>query len=427
MTKQDSEQEYPEMIEEAFTYVPMEHDKTGSLEGKNLVFIQAESFAPYAIDEKLTPTLYKLMQESYNFTNFYSPRPSTNYSEYALLKSFYLTSTKEMKIYKPNGSMPTLFNEKGYLTSAYHNNYGWFYSRDKQMPALGFQDFYASEPLGLETLAESDYISDIDLFKQAYPLFRQPPRTWDTSTSVIDGETSEDVADAETDIPMDEEQGELQNDPFFSYLVTVSAHAPFDVSKRPSMVDQYAEVEKLYPTYPKNIKAYLAGAMVTDQGVEHLMQSLEADGILENTVIVFVGDHYPYALGDANIKQMYGIDSLDTYKVPFMIWDASKPSQEVDALGSNVDVLPTVASLFNLQLDYTMGQDLFSENKDKVIVEWHDVRSYSYLTPKGGYDGETFTVIGEEITDQELDEYEAVTFQREQWIEGAYVSEKLKR
>ena len=45
---------------------------TGMFEGKNLIFIVAESFSEIAVSEDLTPTLYKLVHEGFDFENFYT-------------------------------------------------------------------------------------------------------------------------------------------------------------------------------------------------------------------------------------------------------------------------------------------------------------------------------------------------------------------
>ena len=46
---------------------------TGSLKEKNLILIMAESFNSIAVNETITPTLYKLTHEGFVFENFYSP------------------------------------------------------------------------------------------------------------------------------------------------------------------------------------------------------------------------------------------------------------------------------------------------------------------------------------------------------------------
>ena len=50
------------------------------------------------------------------------------------------------------------------------------------------------------------------------------------------------------------------------------------------------------------MKRYLSKIKVTDDGLGVLLKGLEEKGILENTVIVMYGDHYPYGLRKSTIK-----------------------------------------------------------------------------------------------------------------------------
>ena len=56
---------------------------------KNLIVFVAEAFSPMAINEELTPTLYRLYNEGFQFTNFYTPvfYVSTSDGEYVSLQS----------------------------------------------------------------------------------------------------------------------------------------------------------------------------------------------------------------------------------------------------------------------------------------------------------------------------------------------------
>lgn len=49
------------------------NEYTGKYKGKNLIFITAEGFSPYAVNRDLTPTLYKMQEEGFKFKNFYTP------------------------------------------------------------------------------------------------------------------------------------------------------------------------------------------------------------------------------------------------------------------------------------------------------------------------------------------------------------------
>jgi len=65
-------------IQEMHTYFQKvqptkKNEYTGKYKGYNLILITAEGFAPYAVHKDVTPTLYKLVNEGYKFTNFYNP------------------------------------------------------------------------------------------------------------------------------------------------------------------------------------------------------------------------------------------------------------------------------------------------------------------------------------------------------------------
>ena len=68
---------------EEYTY---KNEYTGLFEGKNLIYIMAESFDGYFVSEELTPTLYKMIHSGFDFTNYYSPTNlSTIGGEFSLL------------------------------------------------------------------------------------------------------------------------------------------------------------------------------------------------------------------------------------------------------------------------------------------------------------------------------------------------------
>jgi phosphoglycerol transferase MdoB-like AlkP superfamily enzyme len=50
-----------------------QNEYTGLWKGKNLIWRCAEGFSCYAVDQNLTPTLYKLANEGFVFENFYNP------------------------------------------------------------------------------------------------------------------------------------------------------------------------------------------------------------------------------------------------------------------------------------------------------------------------------------------------------------------
>jgi len=381
-----------ESIERAFRFTPETNNYTDLYKDKNLVFIEGESVASYAIDPVLTPTLYRLQQEGYSFDNYYAPFGLTIESEHALMNSFYLTPEKEAESFSSKNSMPGLFHELDYSTQAFHNFFGNFYGRDKKMPELGFDQFYDMEALRIpartEWLKWSDFPSDEMLFANSIP-------------HIVDKEK------------------------FLAYYITMSAHGGYDITKRASLQENFVKVDERFPDYSTEIKTYLAGVMLTDQGVGRLYEELEHSGQLEDTVIIFVGDHYPKILQTEDLQQTFNIENeVELQKPAFFIWDSSHPAEVRNDVMSNVDVLPTVANLFGLDLKYAMGQDMFSTKVKDVFVEWYDFRSYSFLTPEGGYDGLTGQIIGD-LSEEKLNELKRNTHHRESMNNSVYLRELL--
>lgn len=378
----------PEVIERVFGISKSENEMTNKYESKNLIFVEAESIAPYAIDPILTPTLYQLKTEGYDFDNYYSSRTNTFASEYAILNSFYLTPEKEVEPFSSKNSMPGIFRKEGYSTQAFHNFMSDYYSRDEKMSELGFDAFYGSNELNIHA-EQPDFPSDIELFENSFQYLED-------------------------------------KDNFLAYYVTVSAHGGYNSEFRPRVHDNLAIVEALYPEYDEKVQTYLAAAMITDQGIENLYMNLEKSGKLDDTIIVLVGDHYPYAIDDAILMNTFDIkQELDLYKVPMIIWDVSQPSQVIDSRMSNVDILPTLANLFNVDLKYGMGKDIFSDQKDEIFIEWYDNRSYSFMTAHGGYDYLTGETIGD-LNKEELKALRKYTYRRAEWNNSEYLRELLK-
>src|SRR5690606_35511087 len=49
------------------------NEYTGIFEGKNLIFINAESFSEIAVNQELTPNIWRLQEEGLYFTNHFVP------------------------------------------------------------------------------------------------------------------------------------------------------------------------------------------------------------------------------------------------------------------------------------------------------------------------------------------------------------------
>ena len=119
------------------------------------------------------------------------------------------------------------------------------------------------------------------------------------------------------------------------------------------------------------------------------MDKLEADGKLDDTVIVMFGDHHPLKMSTKYLDEYSSIDRFEDFnmdRLPFMIYNSATDGKVVEKTSSTFDILPTLANLFDLDYDprYYMGVDVFSEDETIVIFT-----NGSWITDKALYDSTT--------------------------------------
>lgn len=313
---------------------------TGYFKDKNLIFILAEGFNSIAVDENLTPTLYKLVNSGFVFNNFYTPVfLSTTGGEFQATTGL-IPTQNILNLWKKNKpkisyALGNSFRKIGYTANAYHDWTYTYYSRHDTMKTLGF-DSYMGIGNGLEKLMDGKWI----------------PRDVDMMNVTTDFYTSEDK--------------------FVTYYVTVSGHAPYNYGSGNSTATRYkAETENL--PYSTPVKAYLATQMELDRALETLINKLNEKGILDDTVIALVGDHYPYTLTIDQVNEVsdYTRDEVvEVNRSNFILWNSEMDEPvQVDKVGSQIDVLPTLLNLFGIEYDsrLMMGQDILSDNPGVAI------------------------------------------------------------
>lgn len=324
---------------------------TGMFENKNLIFVVAESFSEIGIDKDRTPTLYKLTNNGFIFDNFYVPYYlSTIGGEFQSLTGLYpnystLTKWKSGKNSFPYG-LATTFKEKGYNTYAYHAHDGYFQNRYKYLKALGFDNFKACN-MGLNINCNVWPESDIEMIKA----------------------TTNDYINSDK--------------PFMTYYMTVSGHLDYTKESNSIVSKNWDLVKNL--DYSDKAKSYLATQIELDRAMESLLKELENKGILEDTVIVLLADHYPYGLSLEEINELSSYQRYELFEInhnALIIYNSSMKNTNVTKVGMPIDVLPTIYNLFDIKYDSRLfaGSDLLSNNEGMVILD-----NLSWITDKGKY------------------------------------------
>lgn len=340
---------------------------TGMFKGKNLIVLVGESFSSLAIREDLTPNLYKLYKEGFQFDNFYTPifPVSTADGEYItdtslIPKEGVWSFLKIAGNYMPY-SYPNVFEKQGYSSNAYHNHTATYYERDKYIETMGYNS-YLAVGTGLED--------------------RMDTSNWPNSDYEMVKTTMDDY---------------INNEKFMAYYMTVSGHMNYTKIGNMMVYRNWDQVKDL--PYSHKAKSYLAANIELDKAVGELIRRLEEAGKLEDTVIVISGDHYPYGLTLEEINELSTFerdDKFEKYRMPFLIWSGSmKEPIKVEKIGSSLDVLPTVLNLFGAEFDSRLliGRDILSDTEPLVIFS-----DRSFITDKGRYNAVTGEFIANEGT-----------------------------
>ena len=346
----------------------LQNEYTKYFEGKNLILFMAESFNEIAVREDITPTLYKLVNSGFKFNNFYTPTiSSTIGGEFQELTglvaaSGFLSPWKSGENYYPFG-IATAFQNLGYNTYAYHDHTYTFQSRHKYLASLGFDNY-----LGCKNGLES----------------RINCNQWPESDVEMIEATFDDYITSEN--------------PFMVYYVTVSGHGDYGFNYSAMARKHKDDVANL--NYSEKPLSYLAAQIELDQALELLIEKLDEAGKLKDTVIALVGDHYPYylSLDEVNEIASYEKDSVvEINRSNFILWNSEMDMVEVDKVGSQIDVLPTIYNLFGVEYDSRLiiGKDILSTEPGLAIFG-----NSSWVSDKGTYfasSGEFVSKDGNEV------------------------------
>lgn len=346
-----------------------QNEYTGMFEGYNLILITAEAFSDYAIDENLTPTLYKMKNEGFVFTNFYNPLfdVSTSDGEYINVWGLYPTpGIWSFSASSQNAAVFTMgwqYQKQGIQTFAFHDHYFNYYDRHLSHPNIWKN--YMGVGNGLD-------------IKPTWP---------------------------ESDLEMIEKTSDIYMnlDAFHTYFMSVSGHLNYTFSGNSMSYKNYDLVKDL--NLSDLSKGYLAANIEFDRAMEKLLLDLETHGKADNTLIVIAPDHYPYGLPKENIEELSKRkinDDFDLYKSALLIYSPSmKKEIVVDTPLSSIDILPTLNNLLGFEYDsrLLMGVDVFSNQKPIVALENH-----SFLTEDVKYNaltGET-TIIKNQVDENQI-------------------------
>lgn len=343
------------------------NEYTGIFKGKNLILICAEAYSHYVVNEELTPTLYRLTNNGFRFTDYYVPSwgGSTTSGEFAFLTGLIPSDAAEsMKNTIGKNmcfTMPRVLKNEGYNTCAYHNgNYKYYDRNMTHRENIGFDEYIANGN-GMEDIA-GNWATDEAMLEKTFETY-------------------------------------YNKEPFCVYYMTLSGHAFYNNSEDFRVTKSIKKVKEVYgDKYPEQVNNYICYQIYLEDALSKLVKGLEEHNMIDDTVICMTADHYPYGLNSEAftngvdylpyLYENFEINEFDQDKNIPILWCGSLEKEHknlvksIDVPTSSIDLLPTLLNLFGAKYDSRLiaGRDVFSDEEPFVVFN-----SGSFITSKGRY------------------------------------------
>lgn len=350
------ENEYRNVNPADYLYVYSAEEKDsdyyGIAQGRNLIVIQVEAMQEFVIDREyngqaITPFLNSLLKEdTVFFDNYYYliGGGNTADAEFAVNNSLYAPDSEAAYIkYQDNDfyGLPYILKDNGYTGAyAFHGYNGDFWNRRSAYVKQGFDSYTAGEDFEqTDIIGSMMRLSDYEFFSQSVEIM------------------------------------ETYEQPFYSFMITLTSHHPYDnIPAKYSMLElEERHKEELFGNYLQSMR-------YVDWALEQLFAMLKESGLYENSVIVIYGDHFGLPNYDWYSKY-YMTEFLghqyyenDVFKVPLIInIPGADVNERISTTGSHIDVLPTLLHLFGIEnrKSVMFGHNLFTAKTGIVYQQAH--------------------------------------------------------
>lgn len=261
-----------------------------------------ESIEDWQINKKITPTIYYMMQHGFNFNNHYSPDyvvGKTANTEFIANTGIYPNINQMTPHYAyTNNAFPfsiaNVFKNEGYIVNSFHRSFQHIYNRKNMHETLGYKKYHTYLDMGIKD-EDIDYDSNI----------------------IING------------------YDKIVNDEkFMSFIITYTGHSPYLYSED-KCKKNLKEIEKIksYNNLKEEEICALSAAKETDNMFKILLNKLEKDNKLDDTIIVAFSDHPNYVKLNEEETNLLN-------KTLFFIYSNELKSNQINTLTSSINILP---------------------------------------------------------------------------------------
>jgi lipoteichoic acid synthase len=230
-------------------------------------------------------------------------------------------------------SLPKLLIKQGYGTIAIHPDRAAYWNWMPSLKAIGFEKcidseaFKKDEEIGLG-------LSDGSFLRQVEPMLKE------------------------------------QKQPFYSFIVTLTSHSPFNLPGKYRELSLNSKLDKT------KLGGYFQSVHYTDKQIGAFIKKLDSDNLLDNTVVVIYGDHcgiHRYYKDEIkNIKPWENWWLESNEEIPFIIYQKNMKPVENKVIGGQIDIMSTIAYTVGIKeeemANTAMGRNLFKTKKNFAVT-----------------------------------------------------------
>lgn len=170
--------------------------------------------------------------------------------------------------------------------------------------------------------------------------------------------------------------------PFFSFIFFNSSHQFYQYPREfekftPVLREEINYMKNLTPEIVEKLKnRYKNSLFYIDSLFKEIIDTLKQKGLLEDTIIVFTGDHGEEFNENGFFSHTSAFDDYQI-KTAFIMSIPNKPKQTIEKITSHLDIPATLLSSIGCNdepSNYSHGNDIFAENRKDYTFSfnWYD-------------------------------------------------------
>ncbi|MCG6937300.1 MAG: sulfatase-like hydrolase/transferase [Gammaproteobacteria bacterium] len=311
---------------------------TSAKSRSNVIVVILESFASYKTSLTgnpldTTPNIARLAREGYLFNRFYTPSTGTARSVWT-----FTTGIPDIEKNKTSSRNPLIVDQYSIINEFKDHKKLYFLGGSASWANI--RGLLSSNIPGLELHEEGSYdaprvdvwgISDLDLFREANAVLKK------------------------------------EKQPFFTIIQTSGNHRPYTIPEDNAGFELWTEDD----LPGGNIEDYgfasleeLNSFRFMDHSIGQFIKIASKEPYFDNTLFVFFGDHGIHAHAGNHTPAYEEQLNLQGLRVPLVFYGKNliDEAKVFDTIASEVDVLPTIASITHTSyLDTTLGRSLLDE------------------------------------------------------------------